>query len=311
VESLFFRVVNARYKEREYVYLKLLESRREENKVKHIQLVNLSNVGHLPADRMKPLHDALSKTLALYKVLVESGPPWCRYLKTSYLLALENAFKVEHRCRDQDLRDVLRQDGKRKQNSFFDEDTFTRLIKEKSQEHGDPRGFMCWLENTTCFVVDSSGLPLSLSQLGSQMGEDVVEFLLNLRIEEEVPEFFLANTCERLYNTFQLMAVLEKEKGYTVKEIFVYKQLTDWSGKPELRMEKMLICGSAAAMGDNRVNQAILSINSLKSHISYVSERIRSITGGNPLPEQDLSCTYFTSSFFYKIFSDIKARHKI
>lgn len=232
-------------------------------------------------------------------------------MKTPYLLALENAFKVEHPCRDQDLRDLLLQDGKRKQSNTLDEKNFNRLIYEKSMEYGDPRGFMCWLENMNCFLVDSSGLPLSFSQMGSDMGEEVVNFLLNLRIEENDPEFFLANTCERFYNTFQLMAVLEKEKGYTIKEIFVYRQLTDWSGKPDLSMEKMLICGSAESMNDDRVNQALQSINSLKNHISYVSERIGSITRGNPLPDQDLICTYFISSFFYKIFSDIKARHKI
>lgn len=311
MKFLFFRVVNARYKEREYVYLKLLESRREGNKVKHKQLANLSSVGQLLSERIKPLYDDLSKTLALYKELLESRPPWCRYLKTSYLLALENAFKVEHPCRDQDLRDLLLQDGKRKQSSISDENIFNRLIHEKSLEYGDPRGFMCWLENMNCFLVDSSGLPLSFSQLGSDMGEEVVNFLLNLRIEENDPEFFLANTCERFYNTFQLMAVLEKEKGYTVKEIFVYRQLTDWSGKPDLSMEKMLICGSAESMNDKRVNQALMSVNSLKSHIGYVSERIGSITRGNPLPDQDLTCTNFISSFFYKIFSDIKTRHKI
>jgi len=293
------------------VYLKLLESRREGNKVKHKQLTNLSSVGHLLSERIKPLYDDLSKTLSLYKEILGSGPSWCRYLKTAYLLALENAFKAEHPCRDQDLWDLLLQDGKRKQSGLSDENIFNRLIHEKSMEYGDPRGFMCWLENMNCFLVDSSGLPIRFSQLDSQRGEEAVKFLLNLRIEENDPDFFLANTCERFYNTFRLMALLEKEKGYTVKEIFVYRQPTERSGKPDLSIEKMLICGSAESMNDDRVNQALLSINSLKSHICYVGERIGSITKANPLPDQDLTCTNFISSFFYKIFSDIKVRHKI
>ncbi|MFZ5651929.1 MAG: hypothetical protein ACOY4I_13920 [Bacillota bacterium] len=304
-------MVNTRYKDKEYIYLKLLESRREGDKVKHKQLVNLSGIGHLQADRIKPLFDDLNKTLGVYKETVESGPPWCRYLKTAYLLALENAFRLEHRIQDRDLREILLQDGKRKHTSLFNENMFYGLIRKKTHEYEPFRGFICWLENQDCYLVDLNGFPLKFSTLSEQQGEEVANFLFNIKIEDREPEFFLARACERFYDTFSLMGLLNKEKGYTTKEIFIYKQLTDWSGKPDLNTEKMLICGSPQSISEQHVNEALMAVNNLKSHFDYVRDRIVSVIKGNPPPDQDLTCTCFVSSFFYKIISNIKVRNNV
>ncbi|MFZ5649064.1 MAG: hypothetical protein ACOY30_15750 [Bacillota bacterium] len=240
---------------------------------------------------------------------MESGPHWCRYLKTAYLLALENALRLEHRIQDRDLREILLQDGKRKHTTVFNENIFYGQIRQKSQEYEPFRGFICWLENQACYLVDFNGFPLKFSALNDLQGGEVVNFLLNLKIEGKDPEFFLARSCERLYNTFRLMDALNKEKGYTLREIYIYKQLTDWSGKPDLNMEKMLICGQSSSLSDLQVNQALMAVNTLKTHFNYVRDRINLVTKGNPLPDHDLTCTCFISSFFYKIISTIKTRH--
>lgn len=308
---LFLRVVNTRYKDKEYIYLKLLESRREGDKVKHKQLVNLSGTGHLQADRIKPLYDDLNKTLGVYKEILESAPPWCRYIKTAYLLALENAFLLEQRIQDRDLREILLQDGRRKHTAFFDENIFYGLIRQKSHECQPFRGFICWLENQACYLVDLNGFPLKISALSEQQGEEAANFLLNIEIEDREPEFFLARACERFYDTFSLMGRLKKDKGYTTREIFIYKQLTDWSGKPDLNMEKMLICGASPSLSEQQVNEALMAVNTLKSHFGYVRDRIISVTKGSPPPDHDLTSTCFISSFFYKMISNIKAGYDI
>lgn len=115
---MFFRIVNASYKKKEYLYLRLLESRREGKKIKHSQLVNLTESVQLRSDRVKPLFEDLNQTLEFLKTVNELAPPWCRYLKASYVMAMENAFKIEQCCREQDFRRILLQDWKRKQNKI-------------------------------------------------------------------------------------------------------------------------------------------------------------------------------------------------
>ena len=96
-----------------------------------------------------------------------------------------------------------------------------------------------------------------------------------------------------------------------MKEIFVHRQLTDWSGKASFNFDKLLILGANSCLDDERVSEALMALNSLKDQIEYVNGRINSITGGILVPEQDLNYTYFMSYLFKKIFDHIRVTHNI
>lgn len=315
--QLFYRVVNARYKEREYTYLKLLESHRQGDKIKHKQLVNISGINQLPADRIKPLFDDLSKTLALYKEISETLPSQCRYLKASYLLALENSFKVSGNIQDQYFREILK-DRKLKHTSL-NENAFCDLVFEKAREYGFASNIFCWVENMangnegqgllTCILLDGSGFPLKYTVLSGPEGEEI-RGLPDLKIKNLKTEFFLAPACERLDNALR-QGLSEKGKGYTFKEIFLFKQLTGWHGTPDFSMEKILLFGNEHTLEDEKVNRALLAVTDLKSHQAYVYSRIMFVSGGRSLPCQDLLCTYFISFFFKRIFDAIMTKHNI
>ena len=309
-DVLFFRVVHAKYKKREYQYLKLLESRREGGKVKHLQLVNLSGAVQLGEYRMKLLFEDLNKTLTLYRELSDSGPHWCKYLKASYIMALENSFNVEQRCRDLDFRELLVQDGKRKQSIHLDENIFFDIVYRESLEQGVSRGFIVWLEKRHLFIFDCSGFPLKILPLRELREKEIARFLTELKIEKLLPEFFLGKSCELLYNTFRLMATGAGDKSFATKEIFVYKQLPDWSGKPASTMEKALICG-VHPLNDERISEALMLVNCFKNHIDYIDRRIAALTGETFMPDQDPDYTYFMSSFFKKIFDNVRKKHNI
>lgn len=311
MNHLFFRIVNASYKKREYVYLKLLESHREGGKIKHRQLVNLSESVQLQSDSVKPLFEELNQTLVLLKTFNELAPPSYRYLKASYVMAMENAFKIEQRCREQDLREIMIRDWKRKHTKDYDEIIFNDTIQKESISRGESQGIICWLENLNLYVLDGKGFPLRLIHRHVTEGEDIAEYLLKLKISEKKPDFFLGRACELLYNTFRHMTSRKKSNGYTMKEIFVYRQLMDWSGKASFNFDKILILGADSCLNDERVSVGLMALNSLKDQIDYVNGRINSITGGISVPEKDLNCTYFMSYLFKKIFDDIRMTHNI
>lgn len=306
---MFFRIVNASYKKKEYLYLRLLESRREGKKIKHSQLVNLTESVQLRSDRVKPLFEDLNQTLEFLKTVNELAPPWCRYLKASYVMAMENAFKIEQCCREQDFRRILLQDWKRKQNKIFNENIFRELIQKESLNHGESGIVLCWLENLNIFVFDGNGFPLRVIQSEGANGEETEEVLLKLEIRKK-EVIFLGRACELLYNNFRNVA-LKKNGSYSIKEAFVYKQFTDWSGKASLSFDKVIIMGTELTLKDEQVNNALIEISGFRQHVDYVNRRTSQINGGISMPEQDLNCTYFISYLFKKIFDDIRKMHKV
>ncbi len=317
--GLFFRVVNARYKDRQYAYLKLLESQRLGDKIKHKQLVNLSIASRLPPEKIKPLFDDLTKSIVFYKEIAELLPSSCRYLKTAYLLALENAFKVPQHVQDRDLREIIRTDSKIK-HTDPDEDEFFNLFYKKARDYGILPQIIGWIENLenerqensllACFLTDSTGFPLMFKNLGRETGKEAAG-LKDLKTKNLKPEFFLAPACERIYNTFRLMEPVEKGKSCVVQEIFVVKQLNGWSGKPEFSLKKLLVYGPASVVREEKIGRALLAVAGLKNHLDYVSSRIGMATRGHPVPAHELICTYFLSMFFKKMFDEITVRHNI
>lgn len=273
--------------------------------------MNLSESVQLQSDRVKPLFEDLNQTLQLFKTINEIAPPSCRYLKASYVMALENAFKIEQRCREQDFRDIMVRDWKRKHAKNYKENVFHDTIEKETLGHVKSRDIICGVENFNLFVMDGKGFPLRLIHREETEGEDIAEFLLKIRIKDKAPDFFLGKACEILYNTFRYIASAKKNTGYSMKEIFVYSQITDWSGKASFNFDKILILGAHSCLNDERVSDALMALNSLKEQIDFVNRRIRSITGGISVPEKDLYCTYFTSYLFKKVFDDIRMTHNI
>ena len=319
VVPLFFRVVNTKYKERHYWYLKLLESHRQGDKIRHRQLVNLSTLSQLPEDRIKRIFKDLTKTVALFKEVSAVLPPGYRYLKTPYLLALENSFKVPQGCHDLDLGETFTAGVKNRQNTV-DESRLFDLIDKKMQEYGLSTGLIGWVENmasggpggnmTVCFLLNSSGFPLRYVVLERTKG-DGTNILDSLQIGDNPPEFFLAPACERFYNEFRPEAPSEKENGYIFREIFLIKQLAGWPESIDQNLEKILLFGNSAAFRDDKINLALLVATDLKNHLDYLKHRLNPTDKGIAMDTKDLVRTCFISLFFKKVFDSIIFRHNL
>lgn len=315
---MFFRVVNARYKEKEYTYLKLLESHRYGDKIKHKQLVNLSNINHLPADRIKPLLEDLSKTLTVFRELSGSVSSSCKYLKTSYILALEKAFNIPQSSQDHDLKETILSDLRKRHCCHNDQPMFDYISKTYPEYGFSPETY-CWVEcsgnnpqknHLVCYLMDIRGFPLKYAFIDGPSDKTITS-IHGLIFQEKTPAFFLARSCERIYSLFQLPGAVAKEKGYVFKEIYLVEQMADCPDKTELLMEKVSLCGPVLMMKEERISAALLAAIGLKDHVTHVIGRINSVRGTFPLSDRDLVCTCFLSLFFRKIFETIKVRHNI
>lgn len=215
-------------------------------------MVNLSTVSQLPAEKLKPLFDDLNRSITLLREIRELLPPWCRYLKISFLLALENAFNVSNPMQNDHFREQF-PDGNKVKGFIPGESTLFEVVLEKAAERGLAPDLIGWVEKMesrqgngmlACFLLDGSGFPLKYTVLSRQKGECLAG-LSNLKIRDMRPEFFLAPACERLYNTFGSMGFSEKENGHFLKEIFIFRDPAG-SGKTGLNLEKVLLYGPGA-----------------------------------------------------------------
>lgn len=301
--------MSTRYKEKEYLYLKLLESRREGGKVKHLQLVNLSGILHMQPDRIAPLIEDLNKTLVFYRGISNLGPPWCRFFKISYILALENSFKVERHCHEQDLRELLLAEGKRKQHKIFIEDAFNELILNESLQWGEPGDYTVWIEKESLLLLNERGFPLRSLSLSCKSSKEAATFLESLAIRDKKPIFFLGYSCELLYNIFRHLARLKKKSESCIREVFLFRQKNGGSGELPTGLDKVLTLVTATGEADQRVKKAMASVINLKYHEEFVLRRLKPLTADMAATEKEISCTYFISSLFKSIFDYLKNKH--
>lgn len=262
-------------------------------------------------DKIKPLIEDLNKTLVFYKGITDSGLPCSKYLKAAYIMALENSFKVERRCGEEDFREILLRDSKKKYTGIYDETLFNELIFTKTSQWGDPGDLVCWIEKENALILDNRGFPLRLLPLREKKAKETAELLLGLGIGDCRTNFFLGISCELLYNTFRHMTRLEKKRNYAVRDVFLFRPLTDFSENPASRIDKVLVMGTGEPANDELLKFAMVSVMDIKSHCEYAGRRIESATGGIGIPEEDLNGVYFISSLFKKIFDYLKNKHSI
>ncbi|HBV95906.1 MAG: hypothetical protein JL50_04615 [Peptococcaceae bacterium BICA1-7] len=273
--------------------------------------MNLSGNLQLRPDKIKPLIEDLNKTLVFYKGIRDSGITWSKYLKAAYIMALENSFKVERRCGEQDFRDILLRDSKSKNSGIYHEALFNELILKKTSQWGEPSGLVCWIEKDNALILDNRGFPLRLLTLKEKREKEAAELLLGLEIGDCRPEFFLGTSCELLYNTFLLMTRLERRRSYTVRDVFLFKQLADYYGNPASHIDKVLLMATGEPGDEDLLKYAMVSVIDIKSHCEFIGRRIGSAAAVIDIPEKDLNGVNFISSLFKKIFDYLKNKHSV
>ncbi|MFZ5597876.1 MAG: hypothetical protein ACOY31_12795 [Bacillota bacterium] len=307
MKSLFFRLAKTSYKKKSYVYLKLMESRRKEGGIRHQQLAGLPGVGKMPEDSIHSLMEDLNETLALYREISRLARPWRRNLKLSYILAMEKAFQL-NKTSTGILAELLTGGGKgERQNGGFNSKKLFGLIRKKSLQFETPKFLICWLENKNCFLMDSNGFPLKFIFMDQKKKDELAMESISQRIGDKAPEFFLTNTCELLYNYFLKNNL--GEKGYSLKEVFLYRRPQCGNTGKDARIEKILMLSGVSSRESELMNQCILAVNNLRDNIDYVDERLKSVKGSNPVSDHDIAVTYFFTIFFNKLFSRIKTKY--
>lgn len=90
---MFFRIVTTRYKDKEYHYLKLLESYRYGENIKQRVLMNISTLNHINRDQADGLTRELQQILALGKKFKEKKLLAPGLVDLAFLLATEYSLK--------------------------------------------------------------------------------------------------------------------------------------------------------------------------------------------------------------------------
>lgn len=300
---MFFRIVKTNYKQREYQYLKLLESYRVGDKSKQRRIMNLANMDHLPEAKINNVLEILQEVTSLGKSMREYGIGWGRNFKTSLLFALERCFNPSGPVSENVLKRV-----------FLTEKQKYAYRRERKED------FQALLQKTICGLSSSKAIFLLVRQLDEipsevdakgifvfygdgfpleykLSGTDTL-FVQDL-IKQYRPDFFLTFLCEKSYNAHILQDVLG-EKGDNLQQVYLHRQVSNWMGKTVFSTDKYYLKVEDQA-GPKDVEQGISVLSESIEHLTYVTERMAAITHGSCLPCNDLVDIFWASFLFKKI----------
>ncbi|MGQ9558786.1 MAG: hypothetical protein ACUVTU_12665 [Desulfurispora sp.] len=236
---MFFRVVRTTYKDKQYKYLKLLESVRRGRQVRQRQVYNLGNVSHLTDEQLADLVCRLEKVMSLTERLTGYELSWGKFPRTSFLLALEFClnpgppgidWQVIKKClHEEKVRRVIFRQGA---------SAFWAALAEHWPHFQDEKKLVVFTSHLPPALVHDKNilLDIAFSSRGYPLNYKIAEGLIcQLKnFLSQINESFTDNTfavvaSERAYNNYVLPVF--QQAAAAGQEILLHRQSINWLGR--------------------------------------------------------------------------------
>ncbi|MFZ5590265.1 MAG: hypothetical protein ACOY81_00415 [Bacillota bacterium] len=303
---MFFRVVRTKYKDKQYKYLKLLESVRQGRRVMQRQVYNLGNVSHLSDEQLTNLVHDLEKVLYLVDHLTGYELSWGKFPRTSFLVALEYCLDPGPKNIDLQLFKRSLNTEKVKRMYFRQQATsFWSFLVEHLPHFVSENKVIIFTCHLPAALVAGKNLLLDIAfnsqgyPLDYKMAEGYIYQLKNF-ISHIDERFSNANkvivSSERVYNNYVLPACQhDSEKGG--QEILLHRQSVNWQGRlvgQSSRLYYLDMSGGLSAPADEAVSIVVDYLNFQDTLLASLPASGDS--GGDGL--SDMMDIYITSYFF-------------
>ncbi|KJS16672.1 MAG: hypothetical protein VR69_08405 [Peptococcaceae bacterium BRH_c4b] len=303
---MYFRLVKANYRGREYSYLRLSESYRDGDKSRQRMIMNLANLDHLPESKMIYVMETLQELIKLGKEMNKCGLTWWKHYKTSMIMALERVFYPSQSPANTIKRVFLSENKKKERRGGTAEDYSENMLKIITHNK-KPGGIIILIKQlagvfnsnlTGVFVFDDCGFPLRYDLFDS----DVV-CVQNIK-KHYSKDFFLLFICEKSYNSQEI-----RKAGDEAQIIYVQRQANAVLNTATTIEKYYLV--SARKADTEIVGRGIGVISESGEHMDYVAKRMTSAIKGVSLPGVDIMNIYFTSLLYMKIIVNAFAEKRI
>lgn len=163
---MFFRVVTTRYKDKEYHYLKLLESYRHGENIKQRVLMNISTLNHMSREQADGLTRELQQILALGKTFREKKLLDARLIDIALLLATEYSLKPKAFYNKKQIVKMLADKVKRNSRLVASEGIINH-INNIASEHSNTNEALLWVQDSNEFSLkQDKGLGIIFNSQG-------------------------------------------------------------------------------------------------------------------------------------------------
>ena len=185
---MFFRIVTARYKDKEYHYLKLLESYRYGDTIKQRVLMNISTLNHINRDQADGLTRELQQILALGKTFKEKKLLSPGLVDLAFLLATEYSLKPKMIYGNK-LKRMLTEKEKRNAHLISSE-AIINNIKNIIPEQGAEGEAILWIQAFDEIIPNNTkGLAILFNCQGYIIGHFPVKNFGQVHWQEEVQRY--------------------------------------------------------------------------------------------------------------------------
>lgn len=166
---MFFRIVNTKYKEKEYHYLKLLESYRHGKNIKQRALMNIRNLNHMSHDQAEDFTRELQQILALGKTFRDKKLLEPRLVDIAFLLAAEYSLKPKV-INGNKLKKMLA-DKEKRNSPLNSSEGIINHIKNIASRHSSIDLVLLWLQGSNEYITSQDkGLGILFNCQGYILG---------------------------------------------------------------------------------------------------------------------------------------------
>lgn len=308
---MFFRIVTTRYKNKEYSYLKLLESYRSGNKIKQRVLINIVNLDRIPRQTAKMLTEELHDNLEFCNSLRYFSTTGARFSKLSYIFALEKAFKTVKGCSESEIREIYLNEKNKTRYYSRDREQFYNLIHNKVINTDNTPEAVFWSKKLNQILssadnnlflgvlLNTRGLPLRYvifrRQNPNALGDILAELKAVYRLNRIIPLI-----CEETYQCFIADQLSNRDTRNPTPEVFLHRQSTNWLGQTNFVTERYFIL-NCFNHGNDEISQIIQLINEFADYLGRCTERVQNLLTDSSLSAGDILDITIISHLLYKL----------
>lgn len=303
---MFFRVVRTIYKDKQYKYLKLLESVRQGRQVKQRQVYNLGNVSHLTDEQLADLVRRLEKVMSLTERLTGYELSWGKFPRTSFLLALEFClYPGPHNIDWQLISKSLHEEKVRRVVFRQCASGFWAALAEHLPHFQNEKKVVIFTSHLPPALVHDKNILMDIAfssqgyPLDCKIAEGLIYQLKNYLSQISgnfADSAFAVVASERAYNNY-VLPVFQQEVATAGQEILLHRQSINWLGRlvgQSCRMYYLDLSGGRSVPPAEAVRMVVDYMNFQDALLASLAAFSQLAGGG----QNDMMDILITSYFF-------------
>lgn len=307
---MFFRVVTTKYKDKEYQYLKLLESYRNGENIKHRVFMNITNLNQMDRDQADGLIQELQQILALGKTFRQKKFLGPRLMDIVFLLAAEYSLKPKVFCNDKQIKKMLTEKKKRNYHLIKTEG-IAKQLRSIASLHSSTDKALFWVQASNKFNLSrDEGLGILFNCQGFILGYLNIDMQDEQNSPEEFQQIIKDSKDIPVLHSIIYEAAFPEQVNYNLENVSEI-ELTSGFGKHNAKETKKLYVINHPGHRQCNEKDIYKSISEINHSQNWFNKRLQPALKENGLDGEAMVDLWTVAHTFYKLINQTAQKFKI